>query len=81
VVVEKPTGTSVQVGSTVEVKRAGDKQSRKYIIVNKEEADLTCGKISYDSPLGKELISKKKGDKIKIKTPSGEAIYSVEALS
>ncbi|HBB56555.1 TPA: transcription elongation factor GreA [Patescibacteria group bacterium] len=81
VVVEKPTGTSVQVGSTVKVKKEGDKDMKTYIIVNKEEANIASSKLSYDSPLGKELIGKKKGDKIKIETPSGDVSYSVEDLS
>lgn len=81
VVVEKPTGTSVQIGSTVRVKKNGTDEPKTYLIVNREEADLSAGKISYDSPLGKELIGKKKGDNIKIETPSGEAAYSVEEVS
>lgn len=81
IVVGKPVGTSVQIGSTVMVKKDGTGESKSYTIVNKEEADLSLGKLSYDSPLGKELLGKREGDRIKIDTPSGEASYAIESLS
>jgi len=36
------------------------------------EADPSKGKISNESPLGKEIINRKKGDRITIRNESGE---------
>lgn len=42
-----------------------------YILVSPEEADFQAGKISVTSPVGKGLMGKKAGDKIKVKAPAG----------
>ena len=61
--------------SSVEIKSNG--KILKFILVSSEEIDLSNGKISYESPFGKSLLGKKKGDKVKIKTPEGEKNYEV----
>ncbi len=43
-----------------------------YTIVAEEEADLSKGKISINSPIGKGLLGKKKNEEAIIKTPVGE---------
>lgn len=66
----------VIVGSFVTVEADGDKDMLQ--IVNPAEADSLKNKISYKSPLGKELCGKKKNDTAKIETPSGEElIYKI----
>ncbi|MFN5004031.1 MAG: GreA/GreB family elongation factor, partial [Bacteroidota bacterium] len=45
-----------------------------------EEADLKAGKISTQSPIGKGLLGKKKGDSAKIKTPAGEMEFEVVTI-
>jgi len=62
----------VRVGSTVTVESDGYKDTLQ--IVGSEEADSLKNKISYKSPLGKELCGKKKNDTAKIETPTGEEI-------
>lgn len=70
----------VEVGSTVNVKKTGDKTARVYTIVGSEEADTATGKISFKSPLGQALLGKKKGEEFKFKTPTGEAKYTVVSI-
>jgi len=65
----------VGVGSSVEVSR--DSNTMKFIIVGTNEAKPEEGYISHQSPLGKELIGKKPGDSLKVKTPNGTAEYKV----
>ena len=69
----------VGVGSTVEVLRGG--KSMKFVIVGTNEAKPENGFISYQSPLGKELIGKKAGDSVKINAPSGSAEYVVRQVN
>jgi transcription elongation factor GreA len=73
-------GSNVGVGSTVHIKKSGDKAVKIYSIVGSEEADYASGKISFKSPLGEALLGKKKGEEFKFKTPAGEAIYTVVSL-
>ena len=51
--------------------------SLTYMLVSEEEADLKAGKISTQSPIGKGLLGKKKGDVALIKTPAGEMEFEV----
>lgn len=55
----------IQMGSFAVVSSGGQKQ--EFQIVGPEEVDVFKGKISYQSPLGKLLLGKKKGDKVVLK--------------
>ncbi|MBN1619003.1 GreA/GreB family elongation factor [Candidatus Dojkabacteria bacterium] len=67
------------LGSTVELKKDGTKI--QYKLVSAPEADPTKNKISIESPMGKALDGKKKGDEISVKTPMGEVKYTVESVN
>jgi transcription elongation factor GreA len=45
-----------------------------WTLVPEKEADLKQGKISVDSPIGKGLLGKKKGDEADIPVPSGQVM-------
>ncbi|MBD3329026.1 transcription elongation factor GreA [Candidatus Dojkabacteria bacterium] len=61
----------VCVGSEVTVK-CDDKKEYTYKIVGQEEADPMENKVSYESPIGKALIDKKKGAKVVFDIPAGK---------
>ena len=42
-----------------------------YKLVTTEESDLTKGRISTTSPIGKALLGKRVGDTVKIQIPDG----------
>jgi len=69
-IISKKDNGKVQLGVTVNLECEGKKE--KFQIVGPEEADIIQGKISFKSPLGEAILGKKKGDKVKIKTPDGE---------
>ena len=48
-----------------------------YEIVGSQEADPTHGKISDDSPLGKSLMDRKKGDTIEVDAPAGTIKFKI----
>lgn len=81
VVIEKGSGSSVQLGSSVKIKKETDGKICEYILVGQEEADVSIGKISNQSPIGGALIGKKKGDTVKVTTPGGEIKYIIENIS
>lgn len=67
----------VGFGSIVELE---DMQSRKrmsYQIVGPFEADPIAGRISYESPLGEQLVGCKVGDVVKVRAPVGMREYKV----
>jgi len=61
----------VRVGSIVHVKDEGGK-STKYTIVGSAEASPTEMKLSNESPVGKALIGRKRGEEVVFSTPKGE---------
>ena len=77
VVVKKHSSASVEIGTTVKVKKEDLKENIIYSIVGAEEADMTHNKISNKSPLGEALFGKTKGDVFTIKTPRGLVKYTL----
>lgn len=77
VVVKKHHSTKVEIGTTVNVKKEGSKDSVTYSIVGSEEADMAKNKISNKSPLGEALFGKSKGDVVSITTPKGLVKYTI----
>jgi len=69
--------SSISILSKATIKNKKSGASVTYMLVSEEEADLKAGKISTQSPIGKGLLGKKKGDKVVIKTPAGEMEFEV----
>jgi transcription elongation factor GreA len=72
--------SSVSILSKVTIKNKKNGASVTYMLVSEEEADLKSGKISTQSPIGKGLLGKKKGDFAKIKTPAGEMEFEIVSI-
>lgn len=76
-VIEKGEGIkgTIQIGSNAVLE---NKKGEEHItIVGAEEAAPMEGKISVESPLGKALMGKRKGDEVEINTPKGAIKYKV----
>ena len=58
-------------GSTVHLNDLDSDEKLTYKIVGKDEANIKEKLIYFQSPIGKGLIGKIKGDLVEIKTPSG----------
>lgn len=69
--------SKVSVLSTVKIKNSKNNMEVSYQLVAEEEADLKAGKISVQSPIGKGLLGKKKGDKAMIKVPAGDIEFQI----
>jgi transcription elongation factor GreA len=61
----------VRIGSKVTIREEGFDEDETYTIVGQAEANPSEGKISQKSPIGAALINRRKGDKVKVETPSG----------
>jgi transcription elongation factor GreA len=74
VIDEKAVSTeSVAVGTTVHVKDQKTEKSVKYKIVGSSEANPAENKLSNQSPVGKALLGKKRGDLVSVPVPRGPA--------
>ncbi len=65
----------VDVGKKVVIK--SEHGTHEYIIVGEFEADPMNKKLSHTSPIGKALVGKKKGQKVKVNIPAGEIEYTI----
>lgn len=72
--------STVSILSKVTIKNKKNGASVTYMLVAEEEADLKAGKISTQSPIGKGLLGKKKGESAKIKTPAGEMEFEIMTI-
>ena len=62
----------VSVGSKVRLRDLALKQTFEYRIVGSAEANPAENKLSNESPVGKALVGRKKGDSVKVVLPSGK---------
>ncbi|AZN38714.1 transcription elongation factor GreA [Paenibacillus albus] len=77
VVEADPNMDRVQIGSTVILHDVEFDEKIEYQIVAPAEADVAENKISYESPLGKELIGKQIGASISVNAPMGVIAYKL----
>ena len=71
----------VNVGSVVVVKDLDFNMEMTFTITGSYNNDPTKGLISNESPIGKALIGKKKGDKITVVTPDPNTDMNIEIIS
>lgn len=71
--------TTVDVGTTIEIKYIDDDEIETYSIVGSTEADPLNNKISNESPIAKGIIGKKVNDIVSIESPNGN--YDVQIIS
>jgi transcription elongation factor GreA len=67
------TNEVVAVGVTVHVKDQKTDKSVKYKIVGSSEANPSENKLSNESPVGKALLGKKRGELVSVPVPRGPA--------
>ena len=63
----------VSVGVTVHVKDQKTDKSVKYKVVGSAEADPASNKLSNESPVGRALIGRKRGETVSVQVPRGPA--------
>ena len=78
---QMPEGDRVIFGSTVTIINTETDEQLSYKIVGDDEANVKNGKISYQSPIARALISKEIGDVVNVHTPGGEVEYEIDDVS
>ncbi len=72
--------SKVGVGANVELFDMDFEETITLKIMGSIESDPLSGKISNESPLGKALIGKKKGEEVDVATPAGMQKYKVLSI-
>ena len=73
--------SKVLILSRVKIKNAANRAVMIYQLVSENEADIKAGKISVDSPIGKGLLGKRKGDVVEIEVPNGKMKFEIIEIS
>lgn len=71
----------VFVGSKVTIKDLETKETFTYQIVGFAQADPDNGRISDESPVGRALLEKKKGETVHVEVPVGVISYKIMSIS
>jgi transcription elongation factor GreA len=71
---------SFAFGLTAEVLDETTGSVNTWTLVGSTEADLSQGKLSIESPVGRALRDKPVGEKVSVETPRGEKVYRVQKL-
>ena len=58
-----------------------DNKRRRYQLVGPAETNPAEGRISDESPLGRALLGKKRGDQVKIEAPGGVVEMTITSIS
>ena len=69
--------TVVSIGSTVTLKDLEYDETFNYTIVGSAEANPSKSKISYQSPVGKEILGKPIGSVVEVTVPAGVLKYEI----
>ncbi|OGF64662.1 transcription elongation factor GreA [Candidatus Giovannonibacteria bacterium RIFCSPHIGHO2_02_42_15] len=77
VLISHTENSFVNIGSCVKALKNGGSEEETYCIVGSEEANPSEKRISNESPIGKALLGKKKGEMAMVHTPKGEIQYKI----
>ena len=73
-------GDTVGLGSIVMVHDLEDDEKWEYTIVDATSADPANDRISFSSPVGRQLKNKKVGDVVEVELPNGKTRYKIVGL-
>ena len=81
VVVQDLPADKIYFGATAELrnKKTGDPVT--FTLVAEDEADISKGRISVNSPIGKALLGHKPGDNVEVRVPAGLIHYEILKIS
>ncbi|MBQ0012097.1 MAG: transcription elongation factor GreA [Clostridiales bacterium] len=72
--------TKISLGSKVTLRDEETKEEIQYELVNAKDADIFSNRISQDSPVGKAIMGKKKGQVIEVTTVAGAFKYKITKI-
>jgi transcription elongation factor GreA len=67
----------VSIGTKVRLRDIDANQTIEYHVVGSAEADPTEGKLSNESPVGKAIMGRKKGEVVEVSAPRGALKYKI----
>ncbi len=78
-ILEEHHGGVIEPGSVIDVADA-EGEVETWHLVGAIESDPATGRISIDSPVGRALLGRRKGDRVSVNAPSGVVEFTVKAV-
>lgn len=79
-IVEVKDDGIVQLGKLVTIKMAGDDESETYLLGLREEKGGEHDVLTPESPIGRSLLGRSAGEKVKASVPAGELEIEIVAV-
>lgn len=78
-VIDAPTSSNgaVTLGARVRLRQVGSSETAEYQIVGSVESDPSQFKISNESPIGRTVLGRTKGEEIVVEVPSGRLRFEI----
>ncbi|MEE8414364.1 MAG: transcription elongation factor GreA [Dehalococcoidales bacterium] len=80
IVDEQRASLKVGIGDSVVLCELNSAEEMRYTLVSPKEVNVTKGKISGASPMGKAVIGKEQGETVEIIAPAGKLLYRIERI-
>jgi transcription elongation factor GreA len=68
----------VEIGKTITIQFLDYEEEETYLVVGKQEANISAGKLSFNSPLGAAVMNHKVNDIVNISSP--DSTYAVKII-
>ncbi len=79
--ISKGEAEKIVFGVTVSLLDMESEEIKRYTLVGQEEADISKGSISVQSPIGRALIGHRVGDIVEVNRPAGIVEYEVQSIT
>jgi len=70
----------VGFGTVITIKNLESGELNRFEMVGPWESDVSCGKLSIDSPVGQGVMGHREGDEVVVYTPSGTRSYRIVSI-
>ena len=74
------SGDTVEIGSTVLLRNLNSDAEMTYTLVRPGEVDAAQGRISFQSPVGQALLTRRAGEEVEVTAPSGTLRFRIERI-
>jgi len=77
---QREDSLKVAIGDSVVLREQNSKEELRYTLVSPKEVDVSRGRISSASPVGKAVIGKEQGETVEILAPVGKLLYRIQQI-
>jgi transcription elongation factor GreA len=70
----------VGFGTVIEIQNLDSGEVNRFEMVGPWESDISGGKLSVESPVGRSMMGRREGDDVSVDTPSGMRFYRILSI-